>query len=1272
MDPLTTFVAFTACAVIKNLSSEGSLSGFLGKILSDAAVETIKKPVAFVMETIGLWPLEKLRAHTNGDLVRLVVASFSKAIAAVRGRKSREYHNRKHIRESIVTTLEDFDVIFQILLKEYEEVEERAAGVPRPKPQVTHLNVVAALMTSLTSGEVTSVSDVILAIFGPPLRKELKACRQQPLSLADEICAELAQEFFIQLQHLYKTPKHEKGRLALERDIAWATIQGIDRLEKLDRDQLDEIAELRRRLEEIADGIVDPPDWTPNFNLVLAHIRDSEDRLSLQVDEVGAKILERIDEQTDLWEPARSDQGISSPEQQKAYARQWRRQRERLLDPKNSESPAHYLTPKKVARTEIIDDYLAAGSIKLRARHVLFTAPACFGKTVMMSVVRERYPELIAAAYFVRPACSDSRQLGLFVQTIAAQLERLVGDFHKGLQADLADSVLLAPEGPVDSEQAGAIFERVLAAVNQSVFEQSEAQVCYMLIDGIDELGPAGIRIKRLLLDETRWNELPCLRIIASAQPSEEVEFEAEEGWQVVRLNEDKDARRRQHAAMQEYAESELAPRIVDVATRSELAAALGDHVQGNFLLLHHLLNDSARHLPQGGLTRDWIAAQPKAPDAYLRRRFEGDWFQTGGEPDERGILPAEYFRHAQRLLSLLLSQRTPTSIERLGRAAVDKSDDLGITFEVLRRMRSCIAYRGHPSDRHCRVLFDHDSSMRSWLTEGDSDGRGVPRANVGFFRQQVGLAQGHALWSDYAVGLTTGPATDAKIEFLAAYGVYHACRAAQIAAQRSDHAGSASAVSPLSAPSITINWLYTHLESEQFEHLARAKSRLPRLNRWFFSTVSVCDEHPDSITMLSGGLPVEAFVSLLTRALGRGANEIPALAPPLRVLARMGFTEPNRSMRERVKTAVGTIMTLVRSDQLLLRYAIARALADAYWGRKDKTFRRFLITVVRGLRKLGRKEYDAAEAAAYCSKFLWSRGLPAEDLYVAYAHRTHGKELAESDHYNMRMAYGESLIERACDPENRLDSNQLERAAPWNASFWTPIWPYHRTDLAEAVGVFEFRMTNGGQDFHWEGNGASASSQDSACASFRARETTLVNVVFNRLGDAAGGISRLIGDPLVPNEFKSAARSYWQTERVLVALERCGKSLRFLSSDAIFECLWPFVLHPVWEVTEAAASLLSELRDIRIKDATDVINRLASAQCYWQSQYAALDAAYNSHGSDSGKIADSLFSKLVRAHVGSDHRRVQFIAAEDVLLWFRELVEAHEDVRYESAPQSL
>ena len=322
-----------------------------------------------------------------------------------------------------------------------------------------------------------------------------------------------------------------------------------------------------------------------------------------------------------------------------------------------------------------------------------------------------------------------------------------------------------------------------------------------------------------------------------------------------------------------------------------------------------------------------------------------------------------------------------------------------------------------------------------------------------------------------------------------------------------------------------------------------------------------------------------------------------------------------------------------------------------------------------------GDNDDDLREAAAYCYKFMWGRGqldAPHEWLDTALSKESVGVGLAKHAFPNLRMVFYEYVIERAPQSPTSPAAESSPRSLfleliPKKARrrVCNPHWNYHLLDLAESVGVFQHL---------WFNSGLRNVLDQVELHKIRSRWSHIefqqvFDVVALRLKGVdqkwprAKRAAEFLGVQLL---YEQARESYWQSDLLLASLRRLRFDPRdWEAADAkrrakyVARLLYPFACHPVWEVTEAVASVLSSLREEPPGEAvaTRVLDLWVRVKAYWQPIYAAVDAAYNSHGiCDDWKRCK--FVDLVNRHYNSQHSRVQFICAEDSFLWFAELVD--------------
>jgi hypothetical protein len=254
-------------------------------------------------------------------------------------------------------------------------------------------------------------------------------------------------------------------------------------------------------------------------------------------------------------------------------------------------------------------------------------------------------------------------------------------------------------------------------------------------------------------------------------------------------------------------------------------------------------------------------------------------------------------------------------------------------------------------------------------------------------------------------------------------------------------------------------------------------------------------------------------------------------------------------------------------------------------------------------------------------------------------------------------------------------------RSCGWDAlvpegRFWRESWEYHDTDYAELFGTYAFNQLKSnkstGEMAPRVKNVLSSLPDGPAkkCA-IRLQENVCqvverlkiaqqaVDVAKETLGALSSQHNSWHSPQALRVDFRKALEcldAFENTARLMPALGGVDNEFRDrrIPLEAIERFLWPFVLHPVWETTEAAASVAAELRITGRDEIDSLIEGWADCADYWQARYAAVDAAHNSRDFDARKSQPGeLFRKLVvekRLHSDST-RRVRFICAEDLFL---------------------
>jgi hypothetical protein len=884
--------------------------------------------------------------------------------------------------------------------------------------------------------------------------------------------------------------------------------------------------------------------------------------------------------------------------------------------------------------------------------HTLFTAPACMGKTSIVSYIHatEPWSKIIAAIYI----CDEEDSSTFYAPD---------GAYSTKLQGYLLSSKM-------SYEDAARILESAFEAIEESATFQPQKR--YVVIDGFDELGKEGdhqiVPIKDLIRGLS-WPE--WLQLIVTAQPIEELV--KHEDWLLVQLDQPvpspliplqgplSELKKEQEQVANGIILNALEKEVGDIRLREQLASRIASYSHGDLLLVSALANSAVayRRNNQALDQRDWekwlerelTKKIPEIDEAsgrecgyssrwarYVRKKFNEEWFSPKREKEWELLL---------RLLALIVAQPEPQPFEFLARAAHDDSNYYTMSEKILTRMIYYLNVDTHELKTAKQITFRHASMIR-WL-RSDSD-----------FKDKVIPELGNRYWSAFSLGLARNGLDSNEMRYIVRCGYRHLESQAELALESERIRD----FEPLKALITVYGAVAAAAKRGKYKHEDHSiPLTLPQRYGDCFGLLDQYFEKERELTTEKLRSHARQIVDLVIA----GADEIPALYAPLRVLADNGFAgsgvDPIKDLRK-----------LIKSDQLLSRYAIGRAIADAYHEAEDDNTKECLRSLVEQAWAQRNDEsdgYDWLDTASYCYRFLWSRGNPdGLGPWLQKTYHNNGPELCNHHYPSIRMAFGESLIERCCEPDERLAGKAPWKAAPLgnlDGFFYSPVWHYHCLDLAEAIGAWAHQTKRTYQQTLDE------IPPDWRNAAHGQVISDLVKIVIDRLEQVDSDFSQLRSDPAVPDDLGEALNCYWKTERLMrklnaVQLRKDGWS----NPRNVYRWLRPFVYHPIWEVTEAASSILGDLREKEWgKETADAVIRKFGDEKhdkYWQAKYAAIDASYNSHGQDES-ITDSIFVELVSKNYNhSCHSRVQFICAEDSFLWYDDVKKAQD----QSHPSSL
>ncbi len=305
---------------------------------------------------------------------------------------------------------------------------------------------------------------------------------------------------------------------------------------------------------------------------------------------------------------------------------------------------------------------------------------------------------------------------------------------------------------------------------------------------------------------------------------------------------------------------------------------------------------------------------------------------------------------------------------------------------------------------------------------------------------------------------------------------------------------------------------------------------------------------------------------------------------------------------------------SLIATEDFVILYTIAQALADAY--RDDPTPER--LAVLKALTE--REDVSYHELGAYALKLVYARR-PEEPLDAGLLGR-----LAESPSYADRMILGELLLMLTFQRRPGFDARALVPCA----SFWEPVWDYHRLDVCD--------LTAAGYFLRDGDNSLPETVRDEAV---RRAYADLERTARLRAGLL---VSSPVRDVAVLRElFEGYGTRATDRDRIRAAEDDLGRLLR---TPALAEAMRVLFAHPLWDVGEAAASVLSSFAEAE-PQAEEIIRELRQDE-YWRVRYAAVEAAFAVRFLDQHR----LFREAVHACYRDANCRVRGLCAENLMAW--------------------
>ena len=301
----------------------------------------------------------------------------------------------------------------------------------------------------------------------------------------------------------------------------------------------------------------------------------------------------------------------------------------------------------------------------------------------------------------------------------------------------------------------------------------------------------------------------------------------------------------------------------------------------------------------------------------------------------------------------------------------------------------------------------------------------------------------------------------------------------------------------------------------------------------------------------------------------------------------------------------------LLATDDYVLRHTISEVLADSYaeLGKPSQ--------LEEILKLAEHPDINHRELGSYALGLVYAEDPTCiEPKYLNL--------LAEGETYPFRSVLGDLLLSLALQDKDNDSSKGVEmiKSVAPSSHFWNPLWDFNRMDVDWLKAVDGFVRNQQ----------PSAESPDSV----RRAYDSLVKTEKRRQDLLQGG--------QLAEAVASSLKSYYQLG---VKEKEIRKAQSELKSGAALAA-WCEVLfaHPLWEVTESAASVLASIVDEK-PDAAQVISELFDHDL-WRVQFGAAEAAFLARF----KNRNDLFCKAVRRFYRHPEPLLRGNCAENLTAW--------------------
>lgn len=280
----------------------------------------------------------------------------------------------------------------------------------------------------------------------------------------------------------------------------------------------------------------------------------------------------------------------------------------------------------------------------------------------------------------------------------------------------------------------------------------------------------------------------------------------------------------------------------------------------------------------------------------------------------------------------------------------------------------------------------------------------------------------------------------------------------------------------------------------------------------------------------------------------------------------------------------------------------------------------------------------DVREIAGYALKYICERTDARNWWRPALGWiKPLSRTLAHSEHATDRMVAGEMLLALAVQGEKVMNwFGDDEDQVP----FWKPYWPNHRADI-NAIRALCGAAVQGESDDGPESLASCLTMSEMAATLSTELKTSPLFQPGGACADFAGFLDGNLAQQSRPEPFDFAA------------VRKLAKVLQGPSGGEALKFVRYLMLHPLWNMTERAATLLADIVK-RDPNRLNVIEEMAnSAGSAWRICYGALDAAYCCGHLDKDEYAT--FFRLLILHGRDPSARVRGICIDDLNGWIRD-----------------